>query len=80
MRRAVGPRDRALDGTVGPKRRKAEHAQQIVLSDHVVGRRIGEDEREDALLLQVGLVYACEGPGEDHHRPAVARLHRRVLA
>ena len=39
-----------------------------------VGRRVGERERQDPLLLQVGLVDAGEAAGEDHHAAAEARL------
>ena len=59
---------------------EVEQRDAIVLTDLVVGRRVGEREGQDSLLLQVGLVDAGEAAGEDHDTAAIARLHRRVLA
>ena len=41
---------------------------------------VGERERQQPLLLEVGLVDAGEAAGEDHHAAAEPRLHRGVLA
>jgi len=70
--------DHALHVLVG-NRRKVEHADAVVFADLVVRVGIGEGERHEALLLQVGFVDACERTGEDHDAAAEAWLHRRVF-
>ena len=61
-------------------RRQPEHVDAVVLADLVVGRRVGERQRHESLLLGVGLVDAGEAAGEDDDATAEPRLHRRVLA
>ena len=77
--RAVGLDDLALDVLAG-HRGEAEHVDAVVLTDLVVGGRIGEGQRHEALLLQVRLVDAGEAASEDHHTTAEPGLHRSVLS
>ena len=58
---------------------QAEHVDAVVLADQVVRGGVGERQRHEALLLQVGLVDAGEAAGEDHLAVAEPRLHRGVL-
>ena len=58
---------------------QVQHVDPVVLADQVVRRRVGERQRHETLLLQVGLVDASEAAGEDHDAAAEAGLHRRVL-
>jgi hypothetical protein len=73
--RGHGDRHRLARGEVG----QALGAEAIVLTDPVVVGRVGEGDREDALLLQVGLVDPGEGPGHDQDHAPEAGLHGRVL-
>ena len=59
---------------------KIEHADAVVLADEVVGGRVGERQRHQPLLLQVGLVNTSEAAGDDDDAAAEAWLHRGVLA
>ena len=54
---------------VGREVGEAEHADAVVLADLVVGGRVGERQRQQALLLQVRLVDAGEAAGEDRPWP-----------
>ena len=64
---------------VGRELGQAEHVDAVVLADQVVGGGVGEGERHQSLLLQVGLVDAGEAAGEDHLAVAEPGLHRGVL-
>ena len=79
-RGAVGVVQRALHGLLGRQIGQAPHRQAVVDPDLVVRRRVGEPERQDALLLEVGLGDAGEAAGEDRHAAHEPRLHRGVLA
>ena len=78
--RAVGLGDAAPHRLVGRQVGQAEHRDAVVLADLVVGGRVGERERQQALLLEVRLVDAGERAGEDHPAVAEAGLHGGVLA
>ena len=67
-------------GFVGGQRGEIEDGDAVVLADRVVAGRIGEGERQQALLLQIGLMDPGEGPGQYRQPPAVSGLHRRVLS
>jgi hypothetical protein len=60
--------------------RQVEHVDAVVLADQVVGGRVGEGQRQHALLLQVGLVDAGEAAHDDHLAAAEPGLHGGVLA
>ncbi len=70
----------AATGASGRQVGQAEERQLVVLADLVVDRRVGEREREHALLLQVRLVDAGEAADEDDLAVPEARLHGGVLA
>ncbi len=57
---AVGLDDLGGDRLVGCEVGQAEEREPVVLLDLVVHRRVGEGERQHALLLQVRLVDAGE--------------------
>ena len=65
---------------VGRQVGEAVDADRVVLADLVVGGRVGEGERQQALLLQVRLVDAGEAAGQDHLGVAEPGLHGGVLA
>src|SRR5262249_32463024 len=80
LRRAVRMAHDARDRLAGSEIREPRQADAVVLADLVVVRGVGERERQQALLLQVALVDAREGPG-DHGRSAQkARRQGRMLA
>jgi len=62
------------------ERGQASHRYAVAFFDPVVGAGVGERERQDALLLQVGVVDAREAAREDHDTASVARLHCGVLS
>src|SRR3546814_928978 len=76
---AVGLVDGAAHGHVGGQVAQAVHADAVVFADLVEDGSVGEGERQEPLLLQVGLVDAGEAAGEDHLAVAEAGLHRGVL-
>src|SRR6187401_1527621 len=59
---------------------QVEHVDPVVLADLVVGVGIVERQRQQSLLLGVGLVDASKRAGEDHDAVAEPWLHRGVLA
>src|SRR3954467_9184210 len=77
---AVGVGDPPRDGLIRGQVRESEDADAVVLADLVVGPRVGEGQRQQALFLQVGLVDPGEGPGEDHHPTPEPRFHGGMLA
>ena len=78
--RAVRVRDAALDRLAGRQLREADEADAIVLADLVVVGRVAERQRQQALLLQVGLVDAREAARDDGRAAEQARRQRGVLA
>ena len=67
-------------GVSGARSARPWTLMRVVLADLVVGGRVGEGERQQALLLQVRLVDAGEAAGEDHLGVAEPGLHGGVLA
>ena len=67
--------DRLAGSQVG----EADDVDRVAGADPVEIRRIGEREREDALLLEVRLVDAREGADDDRRSAHEARFHRSVL-
>ena len=67
--RAVGVVDDAGYGLAGGEGGEAEEADPVVLVDAVVVVGVAEGERQEALLLQVGLVDAGEAAGDDGRSP-----------
>ena len=61
----IGPLADELERHAGRKRREAEHRDLVERPDLVVVGRVGERQRQQALLLQVGLVDARERLDDD---------------
>ncbi len=63
--RAVGMLDAAFDRLRRRHRGQPDQAETVVLADAIVVIRIAKGQREQPLLLQIGLVDAREAAGND---------------
>jgi hypothetical protein len=71
--RPVRVAEHALDGRSGGQMGEPHQAQQVVLADALVVCGLGEGQRQEPLLLEVGLVDAGEAPGDDSRAVEQAR-------
>lgn len=78
--RSVAVLDTKRQVLAGRKRLKTKDIHTVVGADLLVVLRVRERQREHALLLQVRLVDAREGPDDDREATEEARLERSVLA
>ena len=81
VRRAVGVEHRTADAAAWRERRDSGQRHPVVGRAHpaIVGR-VGERERQDALLLEVRLVYARKALRNDCGAAEVPGRHGRMLA
>ena len=67
------------DGLARRELGEPDHVDRVVGPELLVVGRIGERQREHALLLEVGFVDPRERAHDDRPSAHIARLHRRVL-
>src|SRR6266508_608260 len=77
---AAGLGDDRGDGLPRREGRQSRDAHAVVLPQEVVVRRLQERQRQDALLLEIGLGDPGEAPGDDGPAAEIARRHGGVLA
>src|SRR6266478_3971111 len=77
---AAGLRDDHGDGLARRELREPRDADAVVLLHEVVVGRLREGQRQDALLLEVGLGDPREAPDDDDPAAEIARRHGGVLA
>ncbi|MNL02163.1 hypothetical protein D3C87_1226620 [compost metagenome] len=80
LRRAVPMFDQHVDGPDGIQLGQVLQRDRIAFLDFVVVGRVDESQGQDPLLLEVGLVDACERTGDDRRAAEVTRRHGSVLA
>src|SRR5712691_11113826 len=77
---AIGMRDAALHRLAGRQIRKPHEADAVVFAYPVIIGCITERQCQQSLLLEVRLVDAGEGSGDDRGTAEQARRERGVLA
>src|SRR6516164_9148300 len=77
---AVRMFDAALDRFSGRELRQSDEIDAVALANTIVVVWLGESERQQPLLLQIGLVNAREAPRDDGGAAEQTGRQRRVLA